>query len=139
MPAYNQCHDQVVRAFQKDGWQIVGQHVTLVAGKRKVHVDLRIQRGSNGTHEEILLVEVKCFPERASWSDEIYGAIGQYLIYRAMLESLGQEAIPLYLSIPLSVYTEVFDEVVQLAIQKHNVQIVVVDLLAERIDRWIRS
>jgi hypothetical protein len=139
MPAYDQCHDQVVRAFQTDGWQIVAQHVTLVAGKRKVHVDLRVQRGSNGTSEEMFLVEVKCFPERASWSDEIYGAIGQYLIYRAMLDTLGQETVSLYLSIPLSIYTEFFDEVVKLAIQKHNIQMVVVDLITERIDRWIRS
>lgn len=138
MPAYDQCHDQVVRAFQKDGWEVVAQHVTLVAGKRKAHVDLRVQRGSNGSSEEMFLVEIKCFPERAAWSDEIYGAIGQYLIYRAMLETLGEEAVSLYLSIPLSIYTDFFDEVVNLAIQKHNIQMVVVDLIAERIDRWIR-
>jgi hypothetical protein len=136
MPAYDQCHHQVVRALQKDGWQIMGQHVTLVAGKRKVHVDLRIQRGRNGTREEVFLLEVKCFPERSSWADELYTAIGQYLIYHAMLETLEQDW-PLFLSIPTAVYTDFFDAVVQMAVQKHQIRVVVVDLIAERIDRWI--
>lgn len=99
MPSFDQCHEQVMRALQKDGWRITDQQVLMKVGRRRVFVDLRATHAANGSRQEMTLVEVKCFPELQNTSQEIYTAVGQYIIYRAMLQELELD-IPLYLSIP---------------------------------------
>jgi hypothetical protein len=84
MPKLDQCHEQVVRALQKDGW-VVNTPYSLFVHKRRAYVDLSAMRQVNGTRQQILLVEVKCFADRKSSADELYGAIGQYIIYRMMM------------------------------------------------------
>src|SRR5262245_43273789 len=107
MPRLDDCHPQVVRALEKDGW-ITTTSYRLFIHKRRAFVDIGATRQINGTREQILLVEVKCFTDRNSTTDELYGAIGQYLIYRTMMVELGMNA-PLYLAIPQAVFATLFD------------------------------
>jgi hypothetical protein len=95
MPAFDRCHEQVVQALQREGWNVDGEQVTLALGKRRIFVDLHAVRGENGSQQQMMLIEVKCFPISTTVNEELYHAIGQYLVYRAMLSERRLET-PLY-------------------------------------------
>jgi hypothetical protein len=135
MPSFDQCHNQVIRALQKDGWRITGQQVPMKLGRRRVFIDLRATHGANGSRQELALIEVKCFPDPQNTSQDIYTAIGQYILYRAMLKELELD-IPLYLSIPEAIYNDVFDTIVQRAVAESQIKLVIVNLDEERVVRW---
>jgi hypothetical protein len=136
MPAFDQCHEQVVSALQKDGWRIEDQQIKMSLGKRRVFVDLRAVREVNGDRQQIMLVEIKCFPEGENITQELYMAIGQYVVYRAMLTQLGLD-LPLYLSIPETIFDSVFDVIIQTGMRDSRIKLVIVNLEQERIVRWI--
>lgn len=75
MPAFDQCHEQVVRALQKEGWRVTGEQIRLTTGKRNAFIDMRVARGFNGNGRTILLVEVKCFPPDSDRNGELYSAV----------------------------------------------------------------
>ncbi len=138
MPQFDSCHHQVVRALYNAGWRTEGQQVRISFGRRRVFVDVRAVREINGSRQQIMLVEVKCFPDRETIVPELYMAIGQYIVYRAILAELEQE-IPLYLCIPEGIFNATFDAPIQRAIRESQIKIVVVNLEAERIVQWIEQ
>ncbi len=75
MPKFDTCHEQVARALQKDGWRIVAEQFYIVYRKRKGFVDARAVREINGSRQQIMLVEIKCFPDREDTSQDLYTAI----------------------------------------------------------------
>lgn len=137
MPAFDQCHDQVVRALQKDGWQLVQSPANIYTRYRAIYVDLEVSRGGNGSQEMALLVEVKCFPDKNSKTRDLYVSIGQYLVYRAMLVEI-EQATELYLAVPADIFETVFDAAVMRVIEESRIKVLVIDLAMEAITRWIR-
>lgn len=135
MPSFDRCHEQVMRALQKDGWRITEQQVPMKLGRRRVFIDLCVTYGANGSRQQIALVEVKCFPDPQNTTQEIYTAVGQYILYRAMLRELELD-MPLYLSIPEAIFNAVFDTIVQRAIAESQIKLVIINLDEERVIRW---
>ncbi len=86
--AFDVCHEQIVHALEKEGWRVTKQQAKLNTTLRQIFVDIFAERGINGSRQQILLVEVKCFPDRESTTQELYISIGQYLIYRAVIAEL---------------------------------------------------
>ncbi len=84
MPNFDSCHSQMVSALAKAGWQIETCTYYLQFEGFEVYPDIRA-RQTNGKVEKIIVVEVKCFADEASYRDDLYRAIGQYLIYRNIL------------------------------------------------------
>jgi hypothetical protein len=125
----------VIRALQKDGWRITDEQVPMKLDRRRVFIDLLATHGANGSRQEMALIEVKCFPDPQNTSQDIYTAVGQYFLYRAMLGALELD-IPLYLSIPEAIYDNVFDMIVQRAISDSQIKLVIVNLDEERVVRW---
>jgi hypothetical protein len=136
MPALDHCHPQIVRALEKDGWAVDSLPVTLSNELRSFVVDIRATRQTNGARQTILLAEVKCFAGRDATTTELYVAIGQYMMYRAMLSELRQN-IPLVLAVPEQVFAHIFDSVALKAIADGRISMIVVDLTSERIVRWL--
>jgi hypothetical protein len=99
---------------------------------------MRISRGSNGNLEQILLVEVKCFSDNDSTTRDLYTAIGQYLVYRAMIQELRQH-YGIYLSIPHLIFDEIFDVPVMRVVEEIGLNIVVINLESEAVVKWITS
>ncbi|MBC7870484.1 MAG: hypothetical protein H7Y09_06560 [Chitinophagaceae bacterium] len=69
--------------------------------------------------------------------DELYRAIGQYMIYRNVLQV---KAIPatLYLAIPTDVYQRLFlGEVVSATIRDAAIKLLLVDIDREEIVQWL--
>ncbi len=136
MPAFDACHDQVTRSLEKDGWRVTHTPYRLALPPRFGYVDLRLSRGANGQRENIMLVEIKCFPNEDSTTRDLYTAIGQYLVYRAMMETLDLSEA-LFLAVPETIFAVIFDQPVMQVIKQSQIRMVIVDLAAERIVQWI--
>jgi hypothetical protein len=77
MPALDKCHDQVIRAFRKEGWTDVKSPLVIDFEDRRAYIDVMFARGSNGTSENILVVEIKCFGDENTIATETYASLGQ--------------------------------------------------------------
>lgn len=135
MPRFDDCHHQVVRALQKEGWIVRRQHTELSIEERTVYIDILASKSANGRSESVLLAEVKCFPESESSTTQLYIAIGQYIVYRAMLEALNFE-MPLYLAVPEMIYTTLFDPIIMKIMRDYAIKMMIVDLVKEKIVKW---
>ncbi len=83
-----------------------------------------------------LIIEVKSFVG-ASKIQDLKEALGQYDIYRYLLEETAPER-KLYIAVSNIVYKSFFDrDVVQLILSKHRLPLIIVDTETEVIERWI--
>jgi hypothetical protein len=136
MPALDNCQPSVIRALEKSGWFIENAPFRLKMEQRVYYIDLKASQQHNGTKLTVLFAEIKCFGSGSVISQEIYGAFGQYLIYRSALKT-ENIAIPLYLVIPKFTYELYFDAVVQLAIRENRIKLLVIDMDTESVHQWI--
>ena len=137
MPAIDRCEEQVVRALEKSGWLITHQPFAIRINKSRagyVYADLRLRQKTN--NQMIIVVEVKCFDSTRTQLDEFYQAVGQYVSYRNAL-TINDIHLPVYLSVPLSVYTTFFQiPLIVTVINDVGIKLVVVDLEKEEIIQW---
>jgi hypothetical protein len=69
--------------------------------------------------------------------DEFYQAVGQYVSYRNALTINGMQ-LPVYLSVPSSVYTTFFQiPLIAAVVADTQIKLVVIDLEKEEITQWI--
>ncbi len=135
MPNLDDCHEQVVSALRKAGWNLEAKSYRITLDDFMIYPDIRAWQ-SNGTAQQIIIVEIKCFANEDKDQDELYRAIGQYLIYRNVLK-LKQNPARLYLSIPLTVYNRLFAlNAIALTIQEGQIRLLVVDIDREEIVQW---
>lgn len=135
MPAIDQCEPQIIRALAKAGWHILKRQYPLRLGWNRgaVFADLRLQRGT----DQILVVEIKCFPEQLSQLEEFYHAVGQYMLYRNALK-INNIQEPIYLAIPLTIYHTFFQvEAIQSTLEDAKIKLIVVNVDAEEIVAWV--
>jgi hypothetical protein len=136
MAAKDKYHDVVVRALEKDGWHIMSQQEKIGIDKRRIYIDLRATRGEDTVAIQII-VEVKGFENMPSPVDYLESAVGQYVLYRAILETKEPE-VTLYLAVPAPAYNGILsEEIGQIAIQKLNIKLIVFDTAREEIVLWI--
>jgi hypothetical protein len=137
MPRLDECHDQVVHALEKAGWSVDPNPFTVIVSKGHVlHIDIEAQRRTPSGRQTIIIVEVKCFPASKAETDELYTAIGQYVVYRSLLRRRGL-ADRLYLAIPTSAFQGIFQRMGMEAIQENRVKMIVVDVEREEIEQWL--
>ncbi len=136
MSRLDYCHPQIVHALEKEGWTVAPVPLEIDLPGREVHIDIEAWRISNGSRQQIMLAEVKCFPNRKSTTTELYISVGQYIIYRAVLASIEMN-IPLYLAIPSDVYDSVFDSTARRAVSDNKIKLLIVNLETEAIIQWI--
>ncbi len=136
MPTLDQCHDQVVRALQKDGWIVQPLPLYLTLKRRRAYIDIQASRQDNGSAKNIIVAEVKCLSDSENLTTDIYIAIGQYLIYRTLLRQK-RLAMPIYLAVPEKIYNISFDETVHLTLNESKIKLLVVNVDTETIVQWI--
>jgi XisH protein len=129
----------VVRALRKAGWTIADKpkYIGDAEAETFVYIDIEAVASSTdvNTRSRLIFVEVKCFP-RKSTTQEVYIALGQYLIYRALLANQTDE-VPLYLAVPRTTYEAQFNAIFRRAIRDNRIMTIVVDLETETIVEWI--
>jgi hypothetical protein len=136
MSRLDYCHPQVVHALENDGWTVNPIPLEIETLERTIHVDIEASRQMNGTRQRVLMAEVKCFPDRKKTTRELYEAVGQYIIYRAVLAEINMN-VPLYLALPVEVYVTIFDSTARRAIKDNMIKLLIVNLELERIVEWI--
>lgn len=136
MPAIDNCEPQVINALQKVGWIVTQQPFAIrINPKELVYADLHLSH--NQLDYAIIVVEVKCFSDNRSHLDQFYHAVGQYLIYRQIL-NLKPMKVDLYLSVPSTIYQTFFKRIsVQAVIDEIAMKMVIIDLEREEVIEWI--
>jgi hypothetical protein len=137
VPKLDECHHQVVHALEKAGWVVAPRPYTLYIDKtHRLHIDIEARFQQKGHVRSVMVVEVKCFDDPDTATTDLYTAIGQYLVYRALLEQK-QVAIPLYLAVPEEAYQGIFRRMAMPVIQQNRIKILVVQLSDEVIAQWL--
>ena len=138
MPKYDYCHRQVVNALRKDGWFVASKSLFLTdAYRNDAYIDIDATRGTNGTITQHIYVEVKCF-DRPKETAGFHRAIGQYIMYRGILNRVGLLS-PLYLAVPSRSFSTYFNQPVLDVIAQHELKLLVVDIEQEKVLQWIES
>lgn len=139
MPARDLYHDIVVQALTLDGWTITDDPLRLKYGDRKLYVDLGAERETIAAEKkgEKIAAEIKSFLGN-SVVDDLEGAVGQYNIYRAILEETDPNRL-LYLAVPQRVWDELLnDKFGRLVIKSQQLFLIIFDDKTARIVRWIK-
>lgn len=137
MPKKDIYHSAVRFALIKDGWSILAEDYVLAYGTDRVYADLAAERTIAAEREnQQILVEVKSFLGR-SFIHDLEQAIGQYILYRDILEETKQN-FSLYLAVTSGVYENNFQKnLAQLILKRNQVKLIIVDSTTEVIKKWI--
>ncbi|HLB48477.1 MAG TPA: XisH family protein [Anaerolineales bacterium] len=136
MPAKDIFHDAVKNALIKDGWTITHDPLRLTWGGKDMYVDLGAERllAAEKAGQQIA-VEIKSFIGDSEM-DDLEKAIGQYVVYRAVLAEREPNRV-LYLAVPTDVL-DIFEQPLgELLLKNHLAQVIGFDPQAEVIVRWI--
>ena len=130
-------HEAVRNALIKEGWDITHDPYILKFGEQKLQVDLGAEMPLAAEREgRKIAVEIKSFIRESSVTD-LYMAIGQYAVYRRLLNQQEAERI-LYLAIPNDAFEEVFDPAHGRDIREAlDIRLIVYEAEEEVIVRWI--
>lgn len=137
MPKLDIIHNAVKSALIKDGWLVTDDPYVIQYRRTVLYADLGAERPiaveRNG---QKLVVEVKSFVG-ASKIQDLKEALGQYDIYRYLLEEIAPDR-KLYVAVSKVAYNTFFtQDVTQLILNKHRLPIIVVDIETEEILQWI--
>jgi XisH protein len=137
MPKLDIIHNSVKNALIKDGWLITDDPYIIQYRRTTLYADLGAERPIAAERNgQKLVVEVKSFIG-ASKIQDLKEALGQYDIYRYLLEETAPER-KLYIAISKVAYNAFFtQDVTQLILNRHQLPIIVVDLETEEIVQWI--
>lgn len=136
MTALDSCEPQMIRALEKEGWEVFLKPHTIDTPLRAVFADFSLRRWKDGTLETIIVVEVKCFADERQDLNELYRAIGQYQFYRTALRNEGK-GYALYLAVPEDALRRlILDPTVVESLTDSAVQLVVIDIAAEEVVSW---
>jgi hypothetical protein len=137
MSALDKCEPSIIRAFEKEGWQIEQKPFVLRFPERTVYADVSFQRFIDHEPQHIIVVEIKCFEQHTRDLQELYTAIGQYEYYRIALHRKNF-SYPLYLAIPSVAYIRLTQDLTASALLASiQARLVIVDIQKEAIERWI--
>jgi hypothetical protein len=138
MPARNIDHHAVIEALKADGWTITHDPLLIPYGDRRLFIDVGAERATIGAERgsERIAVEISSFVADSPMRD-LQEAVGQFVVYRALLSQLEPERI-----LFLGVSTRVFDSVLSEPLGKVvaadvRLRILVYDAQQQKVVRWI--
>ena len=131
-------HEAVRRGLEKEGWHISSDPLELRWEEVRVKIDLAAEKliaAERG--EEKIAVEIKSFISPSPISD-FHLALGQFLTYRIFLKEKEPDR-QIYLAVPAEVHKTFFQSrFAQVAIEQHQLKIIVYNPAAEEITQWIK-
>ncbi len=138
MPAKDKVHEQVVAALRKDGWTITHDPFKVLWKTRRLLVDLGAEKlitAHRGADK--IAVEIKSFIG-ASDLEDLYRAIGQFILYRKALRRADPERT-LFLAIDVKVFKQMFDDPEGESLRtEEGINLLVFDQGTEEIILWKR-
>jgi len=138
MAAKDIYHDHVKIALEKDGWSITHDPYRLKwRGRKKMLVDLAAEKvllAEKGASK--IAIEVKSFVG-ASEMEDLYKAIGQFILYRKALRVTEPER-ELYLAVRRDIYDDLFNDPNEDSLlNEEGVRLIVFDPETKEIALWI--
>jgi hypothetical protein len=137
MPAKNLYHDAVVDALKADGWTITADPLRLTVGVRRLYVDLGADKAAVAAEKEgrKIAVEVQSFLSNSD-IDDLERAVGQYVIYRIMLDQTDRDRV-LYMAVTEDVFKGILsEELGKLVIDGLKMRVIAFDPKTKRITQW---
>lgn len=130
-------HNAVKNALISDGWVITADPYRIKAGDIQVYADLAADRPLAAEKDgQKIVVEIKSFVGHSLIND-LYEALGQYLIYLRLLETTESDR-KLWLAVSDLVFYDFFQiEAIQDVVKKYGVDILVVNIASEEVEQWI--
>lgn len=137
MPRLDSIHYAVKHALIKSGWSVTDDPYVIQYRRTTLYADLGVERTiAVQRGEQKLVVEVKSFIG-ASKIQDLKEALGQYDIYRYLLEETAPDR-KLYIAISQTAYKAFFvQDIAQLILGKHQLPVIIVDTEMEEIIKWI--
>ncbi|HAX80419.1 MAG TPA: XisH protein [Cyanobacteria bacterium UBA11372] len=137
MPARDVYHQAVKFALIKDGWTILAEDYVLQYGEDKVYADIAAEQTIAAQKQgRKIIVEVKSFLGR-SFINDLEGAVGQYVIYRDILEETNSD-FKIYLAITKAVYKNNFQrKLAQTILKRNQINLLIIEPENEVIEQWI--
>jgi hypothetical protein len=137
MPKLDFIHFSVKNALIADGWEVTDDPYIIEYMKTRLYADLGAERPMAAERGgQKIVIEVKSFLGTSKFQD-LKEALGQYDIYRYLLEETAPER-KLYVAISNEAYNSFFSQaVVQLILDKHQLPLIIVDIEVEKIVKWI--
>lgn len=135
MPASDNCEPQIINALEKDGWEITDRPFSIKFDDTYIYADLRLERNQGENIEQIIVVEIKCFPFEDTY--DFHQAVGQYISYETALRKNGKPET-IFLAIPIHAYARFQrNNIMSAILQEKGVKLIIVDLESEVIEQWI--
>lgn len=129
-------HDLVRAALIKAGWGITDEQLPLRFFDTRLYIDLAAAKTEADGSVSRIAVEVKNFRDRFDYVNEFQKALGQYLMYRQLLQ-LRDLTHVLYLAVPENASSKFFqNELIQQLLVTHSVKLITFDPETQTIARW---
>lgn len=135
--AKDKIHGAVKNALIKDGWTITSDPYTIKTADFNLEADLAVDHPIGAERDgKKIVVEVKSFVGR-SLITEFYGALGQYLTYEELIQTVEPDR-KLFLTVSDLIFNDFFQlETIKRISQKDRLAILVVNTATEEVVQWI--
>jgi hypothetical protein len=137
LPQRNIYHEAVKKALIKEGWTITHDPFVLAFGLHNLYIDLGAEQMLAAEREgRQIAIEVKSFIRRSEVED-LQSALGQYLLYRSLLERT-DPGRTLVLAVPRDAFRGVFSSELGLAAREdYRISLAVFDPEKEEFIQWL--
>lgn len=138
MPAKDIYHDAVKNGLIKDGWTITADPYSIEYEDAELYADLAIEKNiSELERTRKIIVEIKSFISPSLMKDfEL--ALGQYILYRNLIQFGQGEYQEIYLAIKDNIYETFFQrKSIQAVVKFNQINLLVVNMEKEAIIQWI--
>ena len=138
MPAKDIYHEAVKNALIKDGWTITAEPYPLEYEDVELYPDLAVEKFISETEKKCkIIIEIKSFISLSLIKDfEL--ALGQYILYRNLIQLAQDEYQEIYLAIKDEIYDTFFQrKSIKAVVKLNQVALLVVNTEKEEIIKWI--
>ena len=138
MPAKDTYHDVVKNALIKDGWTITADPYPLEYEDVELYPDLAVEKLiSQNQKQRKIIVEIKSFISPSLIKD-FQNALGQYILYRDLIQLAQDEYQEIYLAIKDEIYETFFQrKSIKAVVKLNQLALVIINTEKEEIVQWI--
>jgi len=138
MPAKDTYHNAVKNALIKDGWTITAYPYPLEYEDVELYPDLAIEKLiSEDQKQRKIIIEIKSFISPSLMKD-FQNALGQYILYRDLIQLAQDEYQEIYLAIKDEIYETFFQrKSIKAVVKLNQIALVIIDTQKEEIVQWI--
>ena len=131
-------HEAVKNALIKDGWTITADPYPLEYEDVELYPDLAVEKFISENQKQLkIIIEIKSFISLSLIKD-FEMALGQYILYRNLIQLAQDEYQEIYLAIKDEIYETFFKrKSIKAVVKLNQIALLVVNTQKEEIVQWI--